>query len=164
MLFGRINMAMAVSAAPGGSLAAIGLMSMLPTATFQIRTFSTTAQYTQTGTSDVVGDKLNIVVTGGAGYLGSTLVPALLADGHKVTVLDNFRFNQAPLNHVVADPNFTPVRGDARDEAILKPLVKSADVVIPLAAMVGAPLCDRDKTAAVTVNRDAVDVRTAGVG
>ena len=104
-----------------------------------------------------MADRLNIVVTGGAGYLGSTLVPALLADGHRVTVLDNFLFNQAPLNHVVADPNFTPVRGDARDEAILKPLVKSADVVIPLAAMVGAPLCDRDKTAAVTVNRDAVE-------
>jgi len=101
-------------------------------------------------------DKLNILVTGGAGYLGSTMVPAFLADGHKVTVLDNFLFNQSPLNHIVADPGFTPVRGDAREEAILKPLVKAADVVIPLAAMVGAPLCDRDKTAAVTVNRDAV--------
>jgi nucleoside-diphosphate-sugar epimerase len=103
-------------------------------------------------------DKLNILVTGGAGYLGSTMVPAFLADGHKVTVMDSFMFNQAPLNHVVADPNFTAVRGDARDESILKPLVKAADVVIPLAAMVGAPLCDRDKTAAVTVNRDAIDI------
>jgi nucleoside-diphosphate-sugar epimerase len=103
-----------------------------------------------------MADKLSILVTGGAGYLGSTMVPAFLAEGHKVTVLDNFLFNQSPLNHVVADANFTPVRGDAREEAILKPLVKAADVVIPLAAMVGAPLCDRDKTAAVTVNRDAV--------
>src|SRR4029079_14287970 len=104
-----------------------------------------------------MADKRNILVTGGAGYLGSTLVRAFLAEGHRVTVLDSFLFNQAPLNHVVADPNFTAVRGDARDEATLKPLVKAADTVIPRAAMVGAPLCDRDKIAAITVNRDAVE-------
>ncbi|MBI1776493.1 MAG: NAD(P)-dependent oxidoreductase [Proteobacteria bacterium] len=98
----------------------------------------------------------SIVVTGGAGYLGSTLVPALLADGHRVAVIDNFLFKQNSLNHVCADPNFSVVRGDARDEATLKPLLKQADVVIPLAALVGAPLCDRDKIGAVSVNRDAI--------
>ena len=103
-----------------------------------------------------MAETLNILVTGGAGYLGSILVPALLDAGHRVTVLDNFLFKQNPLAHVCAHPNFDVVRGDCRDEATLAPLLKTADVVIPLAALVGAPLCDLDKTAAVTTNRDAV--------
>lgn len=103
-----------------------------------------------------MADNMNILVTGGAGYLGSILVPALLDAGHKVTVLDNFMFKQNPLAHVCAHPNFDVARGDCRDEATLSPLIKSADVVIPLAALVGAPLCDIDKTAATTTNRDAV--------
>jgi nucleoside-diphosphate-sugar epimerase len=101
----------------------------------------------------------SILVTGGAGYLGSTLVPALLAAGHKVTVLDNFMYRQAPLAHVCADPNFDMVRGDARDAAVLRPLIKRADIVIPLAALVGAPLCERDQVGAETTNHGAV--RTA---
>ena len=74
----------------------------------------------------------SILVTGGAGYLGSTLVPALLAEGFHVTVLDNFRFGQASLNQLCADPNFDVCRGDARDSEVLKPLLRSADVIIPL--------------------------------
>jgi len=73
-----------------------------------------------------------------------------------VTVLDNFMFKQNPLAHVCAHPNFDVVRGDCRDEATLAPLLKTADAIIPLAALVGAPLCDIDKTAATTTNRDAV--------
>ncbi len=103
-----------------------------------------------------MADSLNILVTGGAGYLGSILVPALLADGHTVTVLDNFMFKQSSLNHCCADPNFDCYRGDAREPDTLKPLVAKADVVIPLAALVGAPLCDRDRLATVSTNRDAV--------
>jgi nucleoside-diphosphate-sugar epimerase len=98
----------------------------------------------------------SILVTGGAGYLGSTMVPALLAEGHRVTVLDNFLFQQASLNHVCADPNFEIRRGDARDPDILKPLLAKADIVIPLAALVGAPMCNNDKVGAETINRDAV--------
>jgi nucleoside-diphosphate-sugar epimerase len=98
----------------------------------------------------------HILVTGGAGYLGSILVPALLGQGYKVTVLDNFMFRQDSLAAVCIDPNFDVVRGDARDERVLAPLVKSADAVIPLAALVGAPMCDRDKEAAVSTNRDAI--------
>jgi nucleoside-diphosphate-sugar epimerase len=99
---------------------------------------------------------LSILITGGAGYLGSTMAPALLAAGHRVTVLDSFMFGQASLNQLCADPNFDVYRGDARDPDVLKPLLKKADIVIPLAALVGAPLCDADKVGAETINRDAV--------
>ena len=99
---------------------------------------------------------LSILVTGGAGYLGSTMVPALLAEGYRVTVLDNFLFQQASLNHVCADPNFDVRRGDARDPDVLKPLLSKADIIIPLAALVGAPMCNNDKVGAETINRDAV--------
>lgn len=100
--------------------------------------------------------KERVLVTGGAGYLGTVLVPELLRLGHPVTVLDNFLFRQAPLLDLCADPLFRVVRGDARDEATVKPLLREADVVIPLAALVGAPLCQRDPGAAYSTNRDAV--------
>jgi nucleoside-diphosphate-sugar epimerase len=98
----------------------------------------------------------DILVTGGAGYLGSTMVPALLQAGHRVTVLDSFLFKQASLNHVCNDPNFTVVKGDIRVESTVAPLLKKADVVIPLAALVGAPMCSADPVGARTVNRDAI--------
>jgi nucleoside-diphosphate-sugar epimerase len=97
-----------------------------------------------------------ILVTGGAGYLGSTLVPALLAAGHRVTVLDNFMYHQNSLAHVCHDPGFDVVRGDVRIEATVLPLLKQADIVIPLAAYVGAPLCARDPVGATTTNHDAI--------
>ncbi|MBI5641252.1 MAG: SDR family oxidoreductase [Nitrospirae bacterium] len=100
--------------------------------------------------------KYNILVTGGAGYLGSILVPELLKLGHKVTVLDTFIFGQNALLDCCAEENFDVVRGDARDEDILKNVMKKADYIIPLAALVGAPLCSRDKIGTVTTNRDAV--------
>lgn len=98
----------------------------------------------------------SILVTGGAGYIGSVLVPELLKSGYKVTVLDNFMYGQNSLLGCCADKEFDVVRGDVRDEAVLKPLLKNADYIIPLAALVGAPLCNRDKTGAVTINRDAI--------
>jgi nucleoside-diphosphate-sugar epimerase len=97
-----------------------------------------------------------ILVTGGAGYLGSTLVPALLAAGHQVTVLDNFMFRQASLNTVCLDPNFEVVKGDIRAEGVLAPLLRRADIVIPLAALVGAPMCHADPVGAHTINHDAI--------
>ena len=97
-----------------------------------------------------------ILVTGGAGYLGSTLVPELLAAGHEVTVLDNFMYNQNSLAHVCHHPGFEIVRGDVRVERAVLPLLKKADVVIPLAAYVGAPLCERDPVGATTTNHDAI--------
>ncbi len=107
-----------------------------------------------------MADSFNILITGGAGYLGSIMAPEFLADGHRVTVLDNFMFNQNSLGHLCADVNFDLYRGDARDEKALKPLVKDADIVIPLAALVGAPMCNRDPLAATSTNRDAVEMLT----
>jgi nucleoside-diphosphate-sugar epimerase len=98
----------------------------------------------------------DILVTGGAGYLGSTLVPALLQAGHRVTVLDSFLFKQTSLNHVCHDPNFSVVKGDIRVESAIAPLLKKADIVIPLAALVGAPMCNADPVGAKTVNHDAI--------
>ena len=100
----------------------------------------------------------NILVTGGAGYLGSTLVPQLLAAGHRVTVLDSFMFRQTSLNHVCYHPNFQVVKGDIRVESTMAPLLKSADIVIPLAALVGAPMCGADPVGAKTVNHDAIEM------
>lgn len=98
----------------------------------------------------------NILITGGAGYLGSVMVPELLKLGHKVTVLDSFIFGQNSLADVCFMDNFSVVRGDARDINLLKKLTKDVDIVIPLAALVGAPLCNRDQIGTVTINRDAI--------
>lgn len=98
----------------------------------------------------------NILVTGGAGYLGSIMVPDLLDAGHNVTVLDNFMFRQSSLNHACHNPNFSVVKGDIRVENVIAPLIKKADVIIPLAALVGAPLCSQDPVGATTINHDAI--------
>ena len=100
--------------------------------------------------------KHKILVTGGAGYIGSVLVPELLRAGHPVTVVDNFMYEQNSLAHLCAEPHFQIVRGDVRSEDTMKPLLQEADIVIPLAALVGAPLCDRDPIAAATTNKEAV--------
>jgi nucleoside-diphosphate-sugar epimerase len=100
----------------------------------------------------------NILVTGGAGYIGSTLVPQLLAAGHKVTVLDNFLFKQTSLNNCCHYDNFSVVKGDIRTERTMLPLLKKADVIIPLAALVGAPLCNLDPVGATTTNHDAISM------
>ncbi|MDR2528132.1 MAG: NAD-dependent epimerase/dehydratase [Synergistaceae bacterium] len=98
----------------------------------------------------------NILVTGGAGYIGSILTPDLLAKGHKVTIVDNFMYQQNSLAHVCSDQKFSVARGDVRDEIFMKPLLAQADVIIPLAALVGAPICAADPVGAATINKDAV--------
>jgi nucleoside-diphosphate-sugar epimerase len=97
-----------------------------------------------------------VVVTGGGGYIGSVLIPTLLEAGHKVTALDTFPRAETALAACCANPNFTAIRGDARDERLMASLIAGADTVIPLAALVGAPLCKRDPHGAATINRDAI--------
>jgi nucleoside-diphosphate-sugar epimerase len=98
----------------------------------------------------------NVLITGGAGYVGSILAETLLRRGYKVTVLDCLVYGEQSLFHLCADPHFEFVFGDARNEALLRPLVAAADVIIPLAAIVGAPACDLDPLMATSVNLDAV--------
>ena len=97
-----------------------------------------------------------VLVTGGAGYLGSTLVPALLDRGFHVTVVDSFIYGQDSLAAVCYRPEFGLVRGDVRSMETMRPLLKNADIIIPLAALVGAPLCDRDPLAATSTNLTAI--------
>ena len=98
----------------------------------------------------------HVLVTGGAGYIGSILCHTLLDADHRVTVVDNLMYGQRTLLHLCADPRFEFVVGDARDEGLMQRLVKDADVLVPLAAIVGAPACDRDPELARAVNVDAV--------
>ena len=93
-----------------------------------------------------------VLITGGAGYLGSTMCEHLLDAGFEVTVLDNLLYGQKSLFHLCANPAFEFVFGDARDEALVRELVAKADVLIPLAAVVGAPACDRDPWLAESVS------------
>lgn len=101
---------------------------------------------------------MKICVTGGAGYIGSILVSALLDKGYKVIVLENFMYHQNSLLNECWRDTLEIVRGDCRDEETLRPLVAEADVIIPLAAIVGMPACETDKTAAVTTNLHAVSL------
>jgi nucleoside-diphosphate-sugar epimerase len=98
----------------------------------------------------------NILVTGGAGYIGSTLVPDLLSKKHKVTVVDNFMYDQTSLATSIRDRNLEIIFGDVRDESLMKKLISKADVIIPLAAIVGAPACDKDPVTAQSINKDSV--------
>lgn len=97
-----------------------------------------------------------VLITGGAGYIGSVLTPALLHRGYSVTVIDNFLYNQNSLLDCCYNPNLTIVRGDARNKELIKHHIKDADIIIPLAALVGAPLCDKFPDEAKSINEEAV--------
>ncbi|MGE5220270.1 MAG: NAD-dependent epimerase/dehydratase family protein [Chloroflexota bacterium] len=97
-----------------------------------------------------------ILVTGGAGYLGSVLCEHLIRGGYHVTAIDSLLYQQSSLFHLCHHPHFEFVYGDVRDELLMKKLVSQADVAIPLAALVGAPACDRDPLFAQSVNLEAV--------
>ncbi len=100
----------------------------------------------------------SVLVTGAAGYLGSILCEHLLDAGYRVTGVDKLLWGEQSLFHLCANPDFDFVFGDARDESLVRRLVEGADVVIPLAAIVGAPACDRDPYLARSVNLEAVQL------
>lgn len=97
-----------------------------------------------------------VLVTGGAGYLGSVLCEHLVDAGYRVTAVDNLRYRQTSLFHLCARPGFDFIAGDVRDGGLMRRLVGEADVIVPLAALVGAPACDRDPWTAREVNLEAV--------
>jgi nucleoside-diphosphate-sugar epimerase len=101
---------------------------------------------------------MKIVITGGAGYLGSILTPELLKLGHEVTVIDAFIFRQTSLSDCCGYDTFSVIRGDCRQEKLMRRITADADLVIPLAALVGAPLCNRDESGAVSTNQGAVEM------
>lgn len=97
-----------------------------------------------------------ILLTGGAGYIGSVLTPLLLQKGFEVTVIDNFMYKQPSLASVTFHRNLNIVYGDVRDYTIMKTLISKADVVIPLAAIVGAPACHKDPEGSSSINKDSI--------
>lgn len=97
-----------------------------------------------------------ILVTGAAGYIGSVLVPELLRRGHAVTAVDNFMYHQTSLLDCCQAEALTLVRGDVRDMELMRPLLAGADAVIPLACLVGAPVCAQKPLEARSINLDAV--------
>lgn len=98
----------------------------------------------------------HVLVTGGAGYLGSVLCEHLLDAGYRVTVLDSLMYEQGTLLQFAANPNFDFYHGDSRDKEKVKSMLKDVDVIIPLAAIVGAGACARDPWEAESVNRDSI--------
>ena len=86
----------------------------------------------------------HVLVTGGAGYLGGILCEHLLDAGYHVTAIDNLMYGQRSLFHLCGNERFDFVRGDVRDESLIGRLIERHDVLMPMAAIVGAPACDRD--------------------
>ncbi len=99
---------------------------------------------------------MKILITGGAGYLGSVMIPRFLNEGHEIVALDNFMYNQTSLLDVCYHPKLTIVRGDTRDKNLMTKLLKDVDAIFPLACLTGAPLCAKDPVGAQSILLDAV--------
>ena len=96
-----------------------------------------------------------IIITGGAGYIGSILVPKLLEKGFEVTVIDSLMFDQFTLTNCCGSNRFEFIKADVRNEGVIKKHIQNKDIIIPLAALVGAPLCNSNPSDTKTINRDA---------
>jgi nucleoside-diphosphate-sugar epimerase len=106
---------------------------------------------------DEVEMNKRILVTGGAGYIGSLFVPQLLEKGYLVTVMDNFIYHQNSLLDVCYHQNLEVIFGDVRDEAIFKNEIGKHEIIVPLAAIVGSPACDKDQSLATAVNQTQIE-------
>jgi nucleoside-diphosphate-sugar epimerase len=102
--------------------------------------------------------KLNILITGGAGYIGSVLASRLLSLDYNITVYDNFLYDQSSLNHLCNKNNLSIVKGDVRDNSKILSILPKFDVIIPLAALVGAPICKFDPVGARTINHGSIEL------
>ena len=98
-----------------------------------------------------------ILVTGGAGYIGSKLVTHLLDHNFKVTVLDILKFSSISLNHLFNNKNFIFIKGDVRNKKLMRDLIAQNEYIIPLAALVGAPICEKNKREAISVNLESIN-------
>jgi len=97
-----------------------------------------------------------ILITGGAGYIGSMLCTKLINFGYQVTVIDLLKYNKSSLNHLYFYKNFKLIVGDVRNKKLIKKLIKKNDFIIPLAGLVGAPLCDKYKKDAISTNLESI--------
>ena len=101
-----------------------------------------------------------ILITGGAGYIGSKLVTKLLDSNFKVTVVDSLKFSARSLDHLLNHKNFVFIKGDVRNKRLMKRLISKNEFIIPLAALVGAPLCEKNKKEAISVNLKSIEYLT----
>ena len=97
-----------------------------------------------------------ILITGGAGYIGSKLATELLKYNYKVTVIDILKISSRSLNHLFNNENFNFIKGDVRNKKLMKSLIQKNELIVPLAALVGAPLCEKNKREAISVNLESI--------
>ena len=97
-----------------------------------------------------------ILITGGAGYIGSKLTTKLLELNYQVTVVDTLNYTSNSLNHLYNNKNFIFINDDVRNKRLIKRLIKKNEFIIPLAALVGAPLCEENRKDAISINLDSI--------
>ena len=98
----------------------------------------------------------NVLITGGAGYIGSLLSDTLVNLNYNVTVVDNMYFKKNTIGHLIIKKNFKFIKDDARNKDLMNQLLRKNDIIIPLACLVGAPLCDKFPSEAKEVNQDSI--------